>query len=438
MARVLGYVLLVVGGFTAAMVLAEPGFATYPLTTGFGPGPVFASDTGAVAVGSVVAVLTAALCRARSTVATAVLAGAALVGIVALPGAWRYDMYVATVGAGLLLGALAAACREGALAAACHEPRRLPQQSALAGGAVAGVVAASPIAEYRQFAGTPGRYADYLAVSEQPVDTVWLVLAVATILMTVAALVVGGFDTDGRSEPVVVRELVVGVGIPIVAVVLHWSFHRAVYMQSEDFDQGRWLLGIVVVPIVIVAALWLRDRTGTVLLAAAALFVSVAAAADVVAGTWPMLSIPLLLVAAGVWLGRRYPVPLIGVGVLALAAATAIVERAPWDNLNLAATIFAVPFAAGYTIVASLPSTAPVTTTALTMPAVMSLPLMAQFGWTAYTPLTDAPLSGGDTGQVPEWVPSAWTSISVGVSVVSIVACGAAMVWLRRRPVPTA
>ena len=160
------------------------------------------------------------------------------------------------------------------------------------------------------------------------------------------------------------------------------------------------------------------------LLAATTMVVAVGGTVSWSPAAWPALLIAPALVAVGVWLGRRRPMPLIGVGLLALAAAAGIFDRPPWDNANFAATVLVVPFAAAYTIVASLPSTAPVTATSLALPAVLALPLLAQFGWTAYTPLTDDPAG---------WSPSAWAWTSVGASTAAVLACGAAMAWLGHR-----
>lgn len=417
MVSALRYVLIVAGGVASGVVLGEPSVDTY---IDFGSNAVFDSDVAAVAAGSIVAILVATVCRGRSQVAIAVLAGTLLVAIVALPGAWRYDTYPATIGAGLILGGLLTICRG---------PQLLSRQSVLSGAVVAGLLTASPIAEYRRFAAASPGWAAYVEVSEQPANIVWLTSAIAVAVFTIVTAVIGGIDTGDDARAWDTRELVAGVGIPFVAIILYWSFDRALYTPTSDFGQGRWIQGILIVPIVIIAALSLRNRSGKLLLAAAALLVSARAAEELTPGAWPILLIPSALVALGVWLGRRYPVPLVGIGVLALVAATAIFERAPWDNMHFVSTIFVLPCAAAYTIVSSLPSTATVTATSLTLPAVMALPLMIQFGWTAYTPLTEA------NQAFPEDVPSTWTVMTVAASVASVIACGAAMAWLQyRRP----
>ncbi|WP_435277712.1 hypothetical protein [Rhodococcus yananensis] len=418
------YLLLVIGGFTAGVVLAAPSEETYVDAIGFGGGSLSDADVTAVAVGAVAAVLVAMLCRRRRQVVTVLLLGCVLTGVVALPGAWSHDIHFATIGAGLLLGGLSVLCLG---------PQRLQRQTALSGAVVAGLCTAVPIAEYREFAAAvPGRYAEYVAVSEQPANPVWLWAAVLVVAALVAASVSGALDPAGDAVARWdIREPVVGAVLSVVAVVLYWSLDRALYSSTNDAGGGRWWFGVVVVPVVIVAALWLRQRTGMVLLAGAALFVSLRDAEKWVPAVWPMLLVPVVLVAFGTWLARRRPIPLAGIALLALCAASAVFERSPWDTVHMAAMLFGVPFAAAYTIVAALPSTAPVTATSLALPAVMSLPLMVEFGWTSYTPLTD------DTGwtaysSAPSG-PSAWTVLSVSVSVVSLLACGAAMAWLQHR-----
>ncbi|MGW3483007.1 hypothetical protein [Rhodococcus indonesiensis] len=407
MASIFRYVLLVVGGFTAGLVLAAPSVDTYPLADGLLPGPVFTSDVAAAAAGALAALAVAAAIRRR--VLRAALVGAMAVAVVALPGGWRFDVYVATIGAGLLLGALVVLGAE-------------KLHTALAGAVVAGLLTAEPLAQFRELDSAPQRYASYLAARVQPVDAVWLSLAIVAAVAAGVVALTAGNDTApvARARG---REVAIGIGVPILGVGLYWSFHHALF-SLDDLGEGRWLWGLVAVPVLIAAALWLRGRTGVVLLAATGMVVAVGGAVSWSPAAWPALLIGPVLVAVGVWLGRRRPMPLVGVGLLALVAASGIFDRPPWDNVNFAATVLVVPFAAAYTIVASLPSTAPVTVTSLTPPAVLALPLLAQFGWTAYTPLADDPAG---------WSPSAWAWSSVGASTGAVLACGAAMAWLRYR-----
>ncbi|AUM18666.1 MULTISPECIES: hypothetical protein [Rhodococcus] len=409
MASIFRYVLLVVGGFTAGLVLAAPSVDTYPLADGLLPGSVFTSDVAAAAAGALAALAVAAAVRRR--VLAVALVGAMVVAVVALPGGWRFDVYVATIGAGLLLGGLVVLGAE-------------KLHAALSGAVVAGLLTAEPLAQFRELDSAPQRYASYLAASVQPVNAVWLPLAIVTAVAAgVVALTAANDTAPVDASRARGREVAVGIGVPILGVGLYWSFHHALF-SLDDAREGRWLLGLVAVPVLIAAALWLRGRTGTVLLAATTMVVAVGGTVSWSPAAWPALLIAPALVAVGVWLGRRRPMPLIGVGLLALAAAAGIFDRPPWDNANFAATVLVVPFAAAYTIVASLPSTAPVTATSLALPAVLALPLLAQFGWTAYTPLTDDPAG---------WSPSAWAWTSVGASTAAVLACGAAMAWLGHR-----
>ena len=56
--------------------------------------------------------------------------------------------------------------------------------------------------------------------------------------------------------------------------------------------------------------------------------------------------------------------------------------------------------------------------------AVLTVPLVAEYGWTAYTPLTGS--------EIPPW-PDAWAWTSTGVSVAAVVACGLTAAYLGRR-----
>ncbi|MFD6860016.1 hypothetical protein ACFWCF_22125 [Rhodococcus sp. NPDC060090] len=415
-------VLLAIGGYLAGVVLAAPDAETYPMAVGFGPGPVLTSAMTASAVGATVAALVAAGTRHRTPTIVAVVAGALAVGVVALPGAWRFDMYVATIGAGALLGGLVVTC---------FGMRRAQLQAVLTGAVVAGLVTAEPIAEFRDFTSMPRRYADYVPVDTQLVNTVWLVLAAITFVAGVSTWVVGrGDDASVDERRGSARELLIGIGLPLVGVGLHWSFENAVAsLSAERPEAGKWVLGIGAVVVVIAAALWLRERSGMILLAAMAFAVVGREAVSWSPEVWPLLSVPILLAGVGAWLGRRTPRPLAGIGVLAIVAASSIVGSSPWDTVHIAATLFVVPVAAAYTIVASLPSTTTVTATALALPAVMVLPLVAQFGWTGYAPLTQ---------DLDSWSPSSWTWVSSAVSVTAVLALGAATAWLRyRRPTDT-
>lgn len=405
------YLFAAVGSFAAGSVLTAPGVDTYPFENGFGFGPFETADLTASAAGAVVAVVVASALRHRVAAVSIALGGAIAVGLVALPGAWPYDRYLAVVGAGLILGGVVVGC---------GGPARAGTQAVMSGGVVAALLTADAVAEYRAFTSASSGVAVYVEVSAQPANTAWLVLAVSVVVAAVAVLAVRGFESGPFDEPARSRrEAIVGIGLPLIAVALYVSLRNSIFDGN-----GRWWWGLVVVPLVVGAALWLRDGRGQLLLAGSAVAVAVGTVPSWIPTGWLLIAVPVLLAAGGAWLGRRAPRPLVGVGALALVTATAIFTRAPWDDVHLVATLFVLPVAAAYTLGSALPSSSAVTTTAFSLPAVLSLPLLAKFGWTAYTPLTTPP-SG--------WAPNSWTLLTVAVSVGAVLSTGAAMWWVGRR-----
>ncbi|MEE2034999.1 hypothetical protein [Rhodococcus chondri] len=411
------YLFVAVGSFTAALVLAAPSVDTYPHDPEFGQGPGLTSDIAVSGAGAVIAALTALWLRHRTGAVVASLVGAVLVGVVALAGAWRWDMYLSAAGAGVLFGTLVVFC----LDAPCRA-----LHTVIAGSVVAAVSTADPIAEYRQFASASPGTAVYVEAAVQPANAVWLVLAVISVAAAAAILLLGVDRAEVLDEPPgTLRELLVGLGLPVAAVALSWSLREAVWsLDSETGGNGRWWWGMVLGPLVIGAALWLRGSQGRVLLAAFAAAVAIGTAPSWIPSGWPSVALPVLLAAGGAWLGLRVAKPVAGVGVLALVTASAIFAASPWDNVHFAATLMLLPAAAGYAIAAALPSTAAVTAASLLFPAVMTLPLVAQFGWTSYTPLT---------ADAAEWAPQPWTAVAVAISVAAVLAAGAAMAWIRDR-----
>lgn len=404
------YVLFVVGGFTAGMVLAAPAVNTYPILGWFSTGPWSYADLVAATVGAVVAVVTAAALRDRVWATATAAVGALAVLAVALPNAWRFDVHVATAGAGLILGAVTARC---------GGPGWERRQILVAAGVTAGLLTAVPLAEYEQFTSIPVGYAIYTDGSAQSATVSWLVAA--AVVFVTALVGVRGDDAE-FADATRTRALLVGVVVPPVLLGLHWVSTQAATSPSG----GWWLVRFAVVPVLIAAAVWLPGRAGVVVATVTAVAVTMSSGMGWSPGWWPVLLIPVVLVAAGMWAGRRWPVPSVGFAMLAVATATAVFERAPWDNVHAVATIFVVPFVAAYTIAASLPSAPTVTAAAFALPAVLTVPVVADFGWTAYTPLTTAPEG---------WAPSSATWWSVSVAVAAVLACWAAAVWIRRHRV---
>ncbi|MFH5207663.1 hypothetical protein ACHIPZ_05460 [Antrihabitans sp. NCIMB 15449] len=187
------------------------------------------------------------------------------------------------------------------------------------------------------------------------------------------------------------------------------------------------------VPLLVLCGLWLPGRRGMVLIAILAFIAADSSDALREADSiWELLGIAALVVA-GVVVGRRWPRPFVGTCALAVVAATAVLNQPPWDNVHVVAVLVILPFAAAFTVASCLPSSAAVTGTALAAPIALSVSLggvgsatfVAEFGWTAYAPLT--------SGR-PAWFDDRWQWISMGVSVGAIALCGLALAALMRRP----
>ncbi|MFC9786407.1 hypothetical protein [Rhodococcus sp. NPDC127528] len=410
---------LLVGGFaaTVSLVSAMPG--AFGIASGGSRAGVLVHSTAAGAtLGAIVAVISVGLVRRRRALVWTAALGLVLLAVMSsLPGSGQWELYPNAVGAGLLLGALAGLC----------DARERPLlQTALATGALAGVLFAAPIELY--LSPSPRRYADYLPASAVPPDTFMLGLLTLTAVALFIALRRGAFGmpeptmTDGR-----VRVLAVGVAVPVVGLLLYWSSVGAVGdMGSTVATPGHWVFGFAVVPVFVVGSLWLPRRHGLVLLAALAVVSASYGRLELSTDSWPALLVSGGLVVVGAVCGRRWPHPLAGVAALAAVAATAVFEDQPWDNLHIGATALGLPFAAAFTVAACLPSSAAATTISLAAPAAVTVPLPAQFGWTAYSPLTSSQ-SGLSSGS------GLW--VSTGVAVAAVVVSGITIAWLQRRPI---
>ena len=218
-----------------------------------------------------------------------------------------------------------------------------------------------------------------------------------------------------------------GVAVPVAGLLLHWSLVRAVHgMSTTEVTQEQWLFGLAVTPVFVAGALWLPRRRGN----------GVARRAGVHCGSLRRCRMVQRFVAVsahtqrcwwcwGRYSAERWPSPLVGVAALALVAASAVFDEQPWDTVHIGGAVLLLPFAAGFTVAACLPSSAPATTISLAAPAAVTVPLITQYGWTAYTPLTDSRTASPS---------SAWQWTSTGVTVAAVLISGAAMAWLQRRP----
>lgn len=404
------HVCLLLGGFVAGIALTSTTSREFAFVVGGDRlDALYAGPAAGAFLAAVVAVLVAALVRARRVLSTLSFAGLALLGVAPSTGPWDFEVYLGGVGAGLLLGGLVGLCATA---------DRAWLQTALAAGVLAGLLLAGPIDHFRT--SFPRRYADYLP--EPAFDPVALTVLALTCVVLAVTLASGDF---GERTDVAVsgRALVVGIVLPLIGLVLYWWFVRRVWnVGTYAAMQGRWMFGLVLVVAVIAASLGLESRTGIVLLAAMAF---VAAGVAAFPDSWPWLLVPAALVLTGAVLGRRFPQPVLGIAALAVVAASALFEHPPWDNLHVGGTWLLLPLAASYTVASSLPSSEPVTATSLAVPAALAVPLIADYGWTAYAPLVESESTLG---------PDSWAWTSTGLSVAAVVACGLAAAYLGKRP----
>jgi hypothetical protein len=411
---------MVLGGFAVGVASTSPMPTEYAFViVGSHDGTLYTSGVVGAVLGALVAVVVAARLRARLGLAMSAVSGLTLLAIGPVVGFSPVVLYTNGIGVGLLLGGLAG------LSGASDRARL---QTALAAGVVGGLLLAGPLDQYRHSTAVPTRYADYLLEPPHNTDLLALAFLAVTAIVVMVALQSGDFDASSESSPDrPTRPLVVGLVLPVLGLLLYWQLVRAIdALGTGPAVQDRWILGVALVPVVIAAAVWLENRTGTVLLAATA-FIAASEGAQTAwfTDSWLWLLVPAALVALGAALGRILPQPLFGIAALALVAVSAVFDTAPWDNLHTGAVVLLLPAAAAFTLTASLPSSAPVVTTSLAGPAAFAIPLTADFGWTAY-----APLKGGDSA----FEPSAWDGMSTAAPVVAVVACGLAIAYLQRRP----
>ncbi|MGU3432381.1 hypothetical protein ACNHUS_05140 [Actinomycetes bacterium M1A6_2h] len=381
------------------------GLSLTPRSSGF----FFSSDVtymvggfaAAAAMAAVVALVVAMVPRRHLV---AVVIGMVLIAAVTLSIDETWTTFVRAIGAGLLLGGLA--CRT-----ADHVPLVL--------GVLSGALMVPPL----EWSGTPQRYADYMplddAFSFVRSDVVVLGFVVATALLLVVSRGSSTVDSTGFRP----RELVVGIVVPAAGLVLYWSMTSAI--DTMESLRGRWLLGIVIVPVVIVAAWLLPGRTGAVLLPMLAYVVARDPNTSLRGDSWLWSLVPIALVAVGALVGRRWPNPVAGVAIMAIVSAATVLDAPPQDIVRSVGVLFVLPVVAAYAVSACLPTSAPVSTTASTLPLTVTVPLVATFGWTAYTPLTDS-------RSEPAFSNDAWQWLSAGVATGSIVVIALVLAWLRR------
>ncbi|MET4046886.1 MULTISPECIES: hypothetical protein [unclassified Rhodococcus (in: high G+C Gram-positive bacteria)] len=402
----LSHVTLLAGAFVAALTLTTTVSHNFAFVSGGDRLDVFVdSAASAATLGAIVAVVIATVVSRTRIAGAAAGFGVVLLAIVSL---------VEPAGV-LQLRALAAGLILGGVVALTGMRERRTLQCAL----VVGVVSATAMAGPLESEGMSRRYADYFE-PDAPQAYLLVALGVFAVLLAVSAWA-RAFDGQPATVDNKGRILLVGIAIPAAGLVLYWLFQRSVWtLGTGDAMQNRWLFGLAVIPLLVGAAFALPAATGAVVLAALA-YLAAGSTGSFEMST-ALVFVALLL--AGTVVGWRWRSPMIGFALLAVVATTGLFTDPPLDWINMGATVFVLPFAVGLLYASLLPTAAPVATMSVTTPIVVSIPIVAEFGWTAYTPLTTIE---------PEFSPTAWTWTSTAVSVVSVLAAGAAFVILQRR-----
>lgn len=405
---------LAVGGFTAGSTLTSSTTSSFVLTIGDSRvGLLFSGGAGGVTLGVSLAAGVAWGARVRSYRAFAAVVGLTLVAFSVAPSGGELAVYAAASGAGMLLGSLAATVPPLGV---------VHGQTALAAGAIAGILCAESLVRLRRES-SPRRYADYLPSSAEPVDALPLVFVVAAALAVLVLML--QVDT-GTAAPEDVRlrgrGMLVGIILPAAWLILHWRFVGSVTgLYGGTALPGWWWGGLALIPVTVAMAAWIPGPAAAVLLAGTAVaFVAPSELAWYTEQWWALL-IPVALVAFGSVAGTRIRRPGFGIAGLVVVIATALVDSPPWDSVQLIAVLGVFPLAAAFLIASCLPSEPAITVTALAAPAAILVPLSAEYGWTAYTPLPGERI--GSTGLV-----------STVVTGTAIVALGAGISWVRGRP----
>ncbi|ORM32780.1 hypothetical protein [Williamsia sp. 1135] len=371
-------------------------------------------DTACAALAAVIAVVVSAAVRDRAVAVVLGGTGFVVLGVIAaIDTSATWSSYGLAVATGLVVAAV------GSVAANAVDRSAL--QASLIGGALAGAFLARPLDQYRPLAGYPG---DNVPVGT-PADWPLVIGATAALLLLAASWFTASKSSD--SDPLFTgvrtgRALALGIAIPVASVLLWWWF-IATEVLADDADLGTstWWYGILLVPLVVGGVLWLSGRDGLVL---AAVLATGAAAATVPKwqGSWPVLVVFVVLIIGGIWTGRRMPHPLVAVGMLLVCTLVNISDQSAWKVIGIIAA-FVVPAAGGHLIAACLPTTAVLSTVAVTSPATLyavtgiTFGLMAAFG-------------GSRESGFDSYAPN---TTELVLSVVTIAACAAAIVIVTRR-----
>ncbi|GGF15791.1 hypothetical protein [Williamsia phyllosphaerae] len=427
-----------VGAAVAVIALIGPTafFVVDSAGTGSRFGSFFDSSAAVAAAAVVVALLVASVMRNRAVAVVGAAVGLIALAVLAFTVKNGQGIgYSTAIAAGLVLGALAVMTQPD------------PSIGGRAGriGLAAGVVAGSLLAQALPSTGgfgpgTSRRYADYLPGDLVSTEKGSGLLTVVGVIVAVIALAALALQIKGTTTGAVERPdatvAITGLGIAVAIVLVSgWSVEsRSPYGQLSP---PGWVFGSLLVVIVLAVALVLPGRTGLAWVGVVAL-VAAGAVADlsginVVVG----VVVTVLIGLGAASSGRRNLLPL-GIAVLVVVA---LLQLSGGDSSTLiaaVAAVFVAPFAVSYT--AAVCVSEPSSSQPLTHPAIIATALAAcvplsavgggaDFGWTAYTPLTDARSSHLDLG-------FGYTSgTTVTTSVLSLIAAGVVAWVITRRPV---
>lgn len=415
MTRLVTSAAVATGGFVAVVVLLTRLGGGSSLFDYADPWRVLIQgDAACVTLAAVIAVVVGSVVPARAIGVAIGCAGFVFLGVAAIGTAASWSSYGSASAVGLVIAAL------GQLAAAPSDDRS-SLQAWLIGGAFAGALLARPLDQYRPQIS----YVDDYAKVGTPTDWPLVIGAgIALVLLAVSFFTapVKSADKGPKRNPSTGRALALGMLIPFATLLVWWWF-VSTEVLGDDMRTGTttWAYGILLLPLVIGGVLWMPGRDGLVLLGMLATLAT-AAALPKWYGSWPVLVVFVALIVGGLLTGRRRPYPLSAMVVLVVCTLVNITDQSPWDAVGIGAA-FVVPAVGGHLIAACLPTTAGLSTTAVTSPATLYAVTGISFGWVAY---------GGGPSGFDGFTPS---TTELVLSVVTVVACaGAAAVIIRRRP----
>ncbi|BCN63341.1 hypothetical protein A6F55_23160 [Prescottella equi] len=388
LARIVPVLAALVCGALAGRVLSSPVPEYYLWAESALPAALVTNGAGVAAAAVVAVLVTAALVRRRSVtlVTAAVVAGLLLL---ALPDVFRYPdepavlLYSNAVAAGVVLGAVSP------LAA-----RELSAQAALAVGAVGAFLLSGAVAEVSGGGTADFGWTAYTPLTSQPVERssvvgLWpVVVAAALVVLTVVL--------DRRTSwgaRVDTRWAAIAAALPVAAFA-------AARILTESAALPQWWYPYVGLVTALVAWLaWqLPGRDGQLVFAGAAILAAAAVGTPWTSGNWWAIVVPAALIVAGAAVGLRWPLPAVGFGLLAVAAAICLLGP---DHSDVSAFVYAIalPAGVGYVVGSCLPTSAPASTVGLSLPFCIAIPgVVAAAGTTSaryadYLPDSGAQLS---------------------------------------------